>query len=97
MQLLPGFIHIALTSPTSLTHLSLVFRTRSSHALLVQLGSLGSLEVVQGSVGFRRSHDSQVMLTALTIVVDGYVNDGHWHHVRLSMTATQTKVRLTSL
>ena len=94
MQLLPGFIHIALTSPTSLTYLSLVFRTRSSHALLVRLGSLGSLEVVQGSVGFRRSHDSQLMITALSLVVDGYVNDGHWHRLTLSMSATQTRVSI---
>ncbi len=94
VQLSPGYVHFALTSPTTLTYVSLHFRTLSAHAPLVHLGSLGSLEVVHGSVVFRRSHDSELMLTGLTLAADSYVNDGQWHQVTVTMTTSNTKVSI---
>ncbi len=94
VQLSPGYIHFALTSPTSLTYVSLHFRTLSAHVLLIQMGSMGSLEVVHGSVVFRRSHDSERMVTGLTLTADAFVNDGQWHQVAVTMTTSDTKVRV---
>ena len=57
--------------------------------MLARLGA-GTVELVQGSVQFRRPQGT--MVTALTLVADAYVNDGLWHEVTLTHSSTHTQV-----
>ena len=92
VQLSNGFIHLESSSTITLMSFILNFRTRSSDAVLVQLGSFDSLELKYGSIIYRRGYSSSNMHTPLTLEVLGAVSDGVWHKVRLDVNNTHTKV-----